>query len=148
MRRSRRKGQLRRVSSINPKSISPNRISSASCEALAMTRPNGSARKLPPQNSMPGPVSRRSPYHFAMFNSNAIDCGHIDTVGDGVSPLNGLPRIVLRGAELVLFRRMPADGRGIKQHLRALQRCQAGGFGIPLVPADQRAHTPKGRVTA
>ena len=35
---------------------------------------------------------------------------------------------------------MPADGRGIEKNLGALQRGQAGAFGIPLVPADQRAH--------
>src|SRR6185503_18204338 len=58
IRRSRRNGQLRRVSSSSAVSISPIRISSSVCDALAMIRPKGSARKLPPQNSSPGPLAR------------------------------------------------------------------------------------------
>src|ERR1019366_6784074 len=42
-------------------------------------------------------------------------------------------------AQLGFFARMPADGGGIEQNLRALQCRQARGFGIPLVPADQHA---------
>ena len=34
---------------------------------------------------------------------------------------------------------MPADGGGVEEDLRALQRGQPRGFGIPLVPADQHA---------
>ena len=34
---------------------------------------------------------------------------------------------------------MPADGGGIKQNLRALHGGEAGGFGIPLVPANEHA---------
>src|ERR1700735_1452707 len=58
IRRSRRKGQLRRVSSIFCRSISAIRVSSRSCGALAMMRPKGSARNEPPQNSRPGPSTR------------------------------------------------------------------------------------------
>src|SRR5262249_50371910 len=49
---------------------------------------------------------------------------------------------MLRDAELGFFIRMPADGRRIEQYVRALQRRQARAFGIPLIPADQRAHAP------
>jgi hypothetical protein len=35
--------------------------------------------------------------------------------------------------------RMPADRGGIEQDRRAFQRGQAGGLGIPLIPADQHA---------
>ena len=38
-----------------------------------------------------------------------------------------------------LFRVQPADGRRIEQNLRTGQGRQPGRFGIPLVPADQRA---------
>ena len=41
---------------------------------------------------------------------------------------------------------MPADGGGVEQDLGALQGGQAGAFGIPLVPADQRAHAADGGV--
>ena len=34
---------------------------------------------------------------------------------------------------------MPSDRRGIKQHLRPLQRGQACTLGIPLIPADEGA---------
>ena len=34
---------------------------------------------------------------------------------------------------------MPSNRRGIKKHTRSLQRSQAGAFGIPLVPTDERA---------
>src|ERR1039457_7110933 len=34
---------------------------------------------------------------------------------------------------------MPADGSGVEDGLRAAERSQAGGLGIPLVPADERA---------
>ena len=60
--------------------------------------------------------------------------------------LDGLPGIVLRRAELLLLRRMPADGGGIEEHLGALQRGKPRGLGIPLIPADERAHAAKGRI--
>src|SRR5258708_11893020 len=51
------------------------------------------------------------------FESHAIYCRHIDAIGDGMSSLDGPPRIMLRGAVLLLLRRMPADGGGIEQNL-------------------------------
>ena len=71
------------------------------------------------------------------FESDTVYGRDIDSVGDGVSALNGLPGFVLAGAVLLFFRRMPADRRGIEQNLRATQRCETRGFGIPLVPADE-----------
>src|SRR5262249_39788624 len=47
----------------------------------------------------------------------------IHSVGDSMRPLDGLPRLMLRGAKLSLLRWMPTNGRGIEQHLRSLQRC-------------------------
>ena len=43
---------------------------------------------------------------------------------------------------------MPADRRGIEEHLRALQRGEPGAFGIPLVPADERADAADSGVEA
>jgi len=43
-----------------------------------------------------------------------------------VRALDGAPGVVLRGAVLGFLGRMPADGRGIKQHFSATERGQAG----------------------
>ena len=49
-------------------------------------------------------------------------------------------------AELGLLGGVPADRRGIEQDLRPLKGRQPGGFGIPLVPADQGPHAGERRV--
>ncbi len=82
----------------------------------------------------------------AILMTDAIDAGHVDAVGDGVRALDGLPCVVLRGAELVLLGRMPADGRGIEKDFCALQGGEARAFGIPLIPADERADAAEGGV--
>ena len=79
--------------------------------------------------------------------ADAVHRGHVDAVGDGVRALDGLPGIVLR-AGLGRVGMMEADGRGIEQNLRAAERRQAGAFGIPLVPADQRSDARIARVEA
>ena len=138
MRRSRRKGQLRRTSSIWRGSHSTIRISSLSCEASASTRPNGSLTNDAPQNSRP--LLRRA------FEAHAVHGGDVDAVGDGVRALDGAPGVVLRRAVLRFLRGMPADGGGIEQDVRAAQRGEARGFGIPLVPADQRRDAAELRI--
>ncbi len=70
--------------------------------------------------------------------ADAVHHRHVDAIRDGVRALDGTPRVVLLLAVLLLLVRMPADRRGIEQHLRALQRGKPRGFGIPLVPADER----------
>src|SRR5450759_4999741 len=72
--------------------------------------------------------------------THSIDHADKNTIGDGVSPLDGAPRIVLHGAELGLFVRMPADGSGIEENIGALQSGKARAFGIPLIPADESPH--------
>ena len=119
------------------RSTSPTRISSRSWEASASTRPNGSQRNEPPQNSRPWPA--RLAADIAGFEADAVHHADVDAVGDGVGALDGAPGVVLRRAELGLLGGMPADGGGIEQNARALQRRQARAFGIPLVPADERA---------
>ena len=94
-----------------------------------MTRPNGSATKRAPPEFE---AAARGP-----FVADPVDGRHVDTVGDRVRPLNGLPCARLGRAELGFFRRVPADRRGIKEDLGSLQGRQTGGLGIPLVPADQ-----------
>ena len=78
--------------------------------------------------------------------TDAVYGSHVDAVGDGMRPLDGPPRVELRGAKLILFRRVPADSRGKEQHLGALQRGDARALGIPLVPADQSAHAASARI--
>src|SRR5205814_1391290 len=58
-----------------------------------------------------------------------------------VCALDGTPGIVLRHTILLLFRGMPADRSGIKKDVRPLQRRKTRALWIPLVPADQCAHT-------
>src|SRR6185369_17457343 len=52
--------------------------------------------------------------------------------------LDGAPGIVLGNAVLRLFGRMPADGGRVEQDLGTAECGDAGRFGIPLVPADER----------
>ena len=73
------------------------------------------------------------------FMADAIDNGDVTAIGDSMAALNGFPGVVLVHAIFLFFARMPADGGGIKQDLRALQRGEPRGFGIPLVPANQHA---------
>ena len=63
----------------------------------------------------------------------------IAAIRDCVTALDRFPGGMLRRAELLLFRRMPADRCGIKNNLCAVQRRQARRFRIPLVPADADA---------
>src|SRR5207302_6556134 len=60
--------------------------------------------------------------------------------------LDRKPGVELSRAELLLFRRMPADGRGIKKNIRAAQARETRAFRIPLVPADQSADPAVPRV--
>ena len=73
------------------------------------------------------------------FVADAVDGGDVAAVGDGVGALDGFPRSVLALAVFGLFAGMPADGGRVEKDFRALHGSQAGGFGIPLVPADEDA---------
>ena len=55
--------------------------------------------------------------------------------------LNRPPRIVLSHTKLGLLGGMPSNRGGIKKHMRSLQRGKPRPFRIPLIPADQRAHS-------
>src|SRR6267154_3434999 len=80
------------------------------------------------------------------LETDTIDRGDPAAIGDRVAALNRFPRIELLLAELLLLRRMPADGGGVEQNVRALQRGETRGLRIPLVPADQRPLRPDLRV--
>src|SRR5690348_11946436 len=78
--------------------------------------------------------------------ADTIHGGDIHAVRNGVGALNRAPGIMLRFAELRFLRRMPADRRRIKKHLRPLQRGETRPFRIPLVPANQRADFSRLRI--
>src|SRR5258708_36748731 len=81
------------------------------------------------------------------LEADAVHHRYIDTVGDGVGPLDRPPGVVLGHANLGLLRWMPPDSRGGEQDMRALQRRQSSTLGIPLVPATERAHPSYESVT-
>ena len=78
--------------------------------------------------------------------SDAIHHGDIDSVGNGVRPLDGSPGVFLCLAVLRFLRRVPPNGSGIKQNIGALQSREPRTLGVPLIPADQRAHLADRRV--
>src|SRR5262249_34713817 len=78
--------------------------------------------------------------NVAEFMPDAVYRSDKHAVSNGVRPLNRAPGIVLRGSEFSLFIRMPADCGGIKENVCSLKGREPRAFGIPLVPANQRAH--------
>src|SRR5882762_1700161 len=93
----------------------------------------------------PRPRSRVAA-NVAIFLAHAVHHCHIDPIGDGVPALNCAPSIMLRLAELGLLGRMPANGGGVEQYVRALQGCKPRAFGVPLIPADERTNSPGLRI--
>src|SRR6266404_7791478 len=73
------------------------------------------------------------------FVANAIRRGNITTISDGMATLDRFPRRMLRRAEFLLLRWMPADSRGIENNFRSAQRREPRRFRIPLVPTDTHA---------
>src|SRR6202171_2749903 len=71
--------------------------------------------------------------------ADAVHRRDVDAVGDGVPALDRAPRVALGDAVLRFLVRVPADGRRVEDHRRALQRREPRVLGIPLVPADERA---------
>src|SRR5947199_7168 len=53
------------------------------------------------------------------FMTDAVRCGNVATVRDRVTPLDRLPRIVLRRPEFPFLPRMPTNCRRIKNNLGA-----------------------------
>ena len=65
-------------------------------------------------------------------------------VGNGVAPLNSLPGVVLFGVlGRVRLVGIPANGGGINQQVGTHHGRDPGGFGEPLVPANEYAHSGK-----
>src|SRR5918992_5466008 len=78
--------------------------------------------------------------------ANAIYRRDVNTVGDAMCALRGLPRFDLRFAVFCLFRRVPAYGCRIENDLRAEQAGDAGCLRVPLIPADQYADGREARL--
>ena len=83
---------------------------------------------------------------IASLEADAIHHADINAVRDRVRALDGAPGIMLRLSELGLLRGMPSDGCRIKENAGSLQRGEARAFGIPLIPADERAEFSGGGV--
>src|SRR5205085_4292801 len=73
------------------------------------------------------------------FMTDAVRRRNVTTIRNRVTPLDRLPRVVLRGAEFFFLAWMPADRGRIKNNLGAAQRRQPRRFRIPLVPANADA---------
>ena len=67
----------------------------------------------------------------------AVDGDDKHAVGNRMAAEHRVPRLVLGGVEILLAIE-PADRGGIEDRLGAGHRRQPGGFGIPLIPADER----------
>src|SRR5688500_5415972 len=79
------------------------------------------------------------PFAAQALVPNAVHRRDPAAVRDRVTALDRLPRVELLRAVLVFFRRMPADGGGIEENVRALERRQPRAFRIPLIPAHERS---------
>src|SRR5208337_3714776 len=84
--------------------------------------------------------------NVSRLEADAIHHADINPVCNRMCPLNRAPGVVLRLAEFGLLRGMPSDSGRIKQNARSLQCRKSRAFGIPLVPADQRAEFSGGSV--
>ena len=117
MRRSRRKGQLRRTSSMRRGIALDDQNLFLVHGSLRDHLPEriGDERRAPEFQ----PVLRRA------FVADAIHRRDVNSVGDRMRALNGPPRVELRRAVLLLLAGMPADRGRIKQNVRALQRGEA-----------------------
>ena len=144
MRRSRRNGQYRRVSSINPRSISPSRISSASWRLCshdsATDQPENCRPELRPSPDAHCRSRRRAPLL-------RINSGHVDSRVSAIAvrPLNGLPA-AYSSTPTRPFRRDANRWQSDKTAPPStLQRGETGDFRIPLISSRQafpRARMP------
>ena len=134
MRRSRRKGQLRRVSS----RLCGVAFDDQNFFFVVRSFGENAAEGIGDEGVSPEFEAGVAFFRFA-FVADAIDDGDVNAVGDGVGALDGAPGVELRRAELRFFVRMPADARGIENDLRALQSGEARALRIPLVPANLNA---------
>ena len=138
MRRSRRNGQLRRVSSMRCGIA----FDDQNFFLVGGAFGEDSAKRIGDEGM--------SPEFEAAFGraleADAIHGRDKNAVGDGVGALNRAPGVELRRAEFLLFGRMPADRRGIENNVGAAEARQARAFRIPLVPAHQHADAAEFRV--
>src|SRR5690349_3368449 len=81
-----------------------------------------------------------------LLQADTVHRGDPAAVRDRMAALNRLPRIELLLAVLLLLGWVPTDGGRIEQDVCTLQGREARAFGIPLVPAHQRANRADLRV--
>src|SRR5712692_6751934 len=78
--------------------------------------------------------------------TDSIHRRDINSIRDCVRMLNRLPRIALSRPVNVLLVRMPSDRSRVEEDARAAKRGQPCAFGVPLVPANQRANFSDRRI--
>ena len=127
MRRSRRKGQLRRICSILARSHS-----------TTQGFLGGGARARDHFAERIGD-ERIAPELELAFDADAVDRRDEHAVGDRVAALDRLPRVDLLGADFLGLAMPPSDRRRIEENLRTGHRGQPRGLGEPLIPAYQHA---------
>ena len=80
-----------------------------------------------------------TPELHAAFQSGAVDADDGNPIGNGMAALDGLPGFILLAVVLFALAYVPAYGGGEEKQLGTHEAGDAGGFGIPLVPADEYA---------
>ncbi len=134
MRRSRRKGQMRRTCSLRCISNSAKRISGVSVFASVMISPCG------PKHLTGTPeLNARGTMQWRGFETGSITAQHWNAIGHRVTTMTQNP-----GHALALFfgwiiAGIPTNSRRIQQNFRAGQGHQTCRFRIPLIPANQHA---------
>src|SRR5205085_749630 len=99
----------------------------------------------PFQENTKGIADERCPPEFqsairGRLKTDAVDASHVYAVCNGMTALDRFPGVVLSLAEFRLLAGVPADGRGIDEHLSTFEGRQPCPFGKPLVPANEGAH--------
>ena len=139
MRRSRRKGQLRRTSSMRRRSHGDDEdFLPVVRGAASAPRRTGRMTNDAPQNSKPPPAGPSWPTRLTAATKTPLAIAWERWISSHAW--------CCASAVLRLLVRVPADRRRVDQHFRAVQRRQPRPFGIPLVPAHQHADAAEARV--
>src|ERR1035437_524782 len=72
---------------------------------------------------------RASPELHCSFYAHPVYRNNMNTVGNGMASLDGLPCGELFGVCFFILMQCPADGGGVEQYFSTLQSGEAGSFG-------------------
>ena len=144
MRRSLRNGQLRRVSSISPRSHSDDQQFFPVSRSFTNYVPGGvtNERASPELNTLVGGRSLPG-FDERTLMAHTIHRSDKHAVRDGMGSLHCPPSAMLAFADGGFLGRMPADRGRIEKNVGSSQRGQPGCFWIPLIPAHEDANSSK-----